>query len=251
MSDRLTLATSTGLPFLALALHFGTGLIALAAGFVAVAVRKGGTWHRWSGLVFVYAMIATGILIAGISVYEGKSIHGGALVVYLVFTAWTAVRPLPGAGRRVGIALMALAFAIAVDGYAWGFIALGWPGNQIDGVPAGMMFFMSTITLLAAVGDLRMLRAGGIQGTRRVARHLWRMCFGLFIASGSFFLGQMKFIPEPIRIVPLIMLLAVTPLVVLLYWMWRVRLRQNLRGLTAKPLQARPKANPTAVGVLT
>jgi hypothetical protein len=24
------------------------------------------------------------------------------------------------------------------------------------------------------------------------------MCFGLFVATGSFFLGQMKFIPEPL-----------------------------------------------------
>jgi hypothetical protein len=101
------------------------------------------------------------------------------------------------------------------------------------------MFFMTTIVLLAAIGDLRMLQAGGIQGTRRLARHLWRMCFGLFIASGSFFIGQMKFIPEPIRFVPLIIVLAVSPLVVLLYWMWRVRLKRNLRGMmTAKPIGA-------------
>jgi membrane protein DedA with SNARE-associated domain len=65
------------------------------------------------------------------------------------------------------------------------------------------------------------------------------MSFGLFIASGSFLLGQMKFIPEPIRVVPLIVILAVSPLVMLLYWLWRVRLRQNLRGMmTAKPIAA-------------
>jgi hypothetical protein len=242
VSDRLTLATSTGLPFLSLAFHFGTGLIALAAGFMAIAVRKGGTWHRRSGLVFVYAMIATGIAATGIAVYEGKPGNtGGALIVYLVVTAYTAVKPLPGAGRRVDIALMVLAFAIAAVGYLGGFTALGRPGNQIDGVPAGMMFFMATIVLLAVIGDARMIRAGGIQGKRRLARHLWRMCFGLFIASGSFLLGQMRFIPERIRVVPLIVVLAVSPLVMLLYWMWRVRLKQNLRGMmTAKPIEAQP-----------
>lgn len=243
MSERLTLATSAGLPFLALAFHFGTGLIALAAGFVAIAVRKGGKWHRRSGLIFVYAMIATGITAAGISVYEGKTVGGGALIVYFVFTAYTTVKPLPGAGRRVDIALMALAFTFAAASYTSGFTALGRPGNQINGVPAGMTFFIATIILLAAIGDARMIRAGGIQGTRRLARHLWRMSFGLFIASGSFFLGQMQFIPERIRVVPLIVVLAVSPLVVLLYWMWRVRLRQNLRGLmTAKPIAARRPA---------
>ena len=106
-----------------------------------------------------------------------------------------------------------------------------------------MMFFLATVILLAAIGDVRMYRAGGIQGTRRVARHLWRMSFGLFIASGSFFLGQMKFIPEPIRIVPLIFVVALSPLLLLLYWMWRVRFRHNLRGtMTAKPVEARQPA---------
>ncbi len=232
MGDRLTLATATGLPFLALAFHFATGLIALVAGFLALAVRKGGTWHRRSGLVFVYAMIATGITAVGIATYEGKPGNiGGAIIVYFVVTAYTAVKPMPGAGRRGDIALMVLAASFAAAGYASGVTALGRPGNQIDGVPAGMLFFLATINLLAAVGDARMIRAGGIQGARRLARHLWRMSFGLFIASGSFFLGQMQFIPEPIRNVPLIIVLAVSPLVLLLYWMWRVRLKQDLRGV--------------------
>jgi len=37
--------------------------------------------------------------------------------------------------------------------------------------------------------------------------------------------------PVWIRSVPVIVVLAAAPLVVLLYWMWRVRLEQNLRGL--------------------
>ena len=241
MSDRLTLATSTGLPFLVLAFHVGTGVIALVAGIIAIAARKGGKWHRRGGIVFVYTMIATGIAIAGISAYEGKPFTGGVLVIYLVFTAWTAVRPLPGGGRWADVALMVLAFTFAAGGYARAFATLGMPGSQMDGVPAGMHFFMATIILLAAVGDLRMIWAGGIRGTRRVARHLWRMCFALFIASGSFAaqLPQMKLLPPSIPLVPLIVVMGAGPLVVLLYWMWRVRLRQNLRGMmTAQPAPA-------------
>lgn len=241
MSDRLTLATSTGLPFLSLAFHFATGMIALVAGIIAIAVRKGGTWHRRSGLVFVYSMLATGITAVGIALYSGKP-AGGVVIVYFVVTAWTAVKPLTTASRRVHITLMVLAFALAAGEYVRASTALGRPGNQIGGVPAGMMIFMATILLLAAIGDFRMIRAGRIQGSRRVARHLWRMCFGLFIASGSFFLGQMKFIPEPIRILPLLLLLGVAPLLVLLYWMWRVRLKQNLRGLTTAKIPPRDPA---------
>lgn len=242
MSERLTLATSTGLPFLSLAFHFAMGLIAIAAGYVAIAARKGGTWHRRTGLVFVCAMIATGITATAISLYAGKSTFmGGMLTAYFVFTGYTAVKPLREVGRRVDIALMVFALTIAAAGYVGAFGALGRPGRQVNGVPAGMMFFMNTVVLLAVIGDVRMIRAGGIQGTRRIARHLWRMCFALFIASGSFFFGQMKFIPEPIRIMPLIVVLGVGPLVILLYWMWRVRLRHNLRGLmTAKPIERLP-----------
>ena len=234
MYDRLTLATATGLPFLSLAFHVTAGLTAIVAGYAAIAVRKGGTLHRKSGLLFVYAMVAMGLVAVGISVYEGKeSVGGGAVAAYLVFTGYTTVSPLRRGGRPVDIALMLLAFTLAAAGYALGFTALGRPGNTIEGAPAAMTFFITTILLLAALGDAKMIRDRGIAGARRLARRLWRMSFGLFIAAGSFFLGQMKFVPAPIRSVPLLFVLALTPLAVLLYWMWRVRLRQNLRGMIA------------------
>lgn len=244
MTDRLTLATSTGLPFLLLAFHVATGGIALIAGFLAMAVRKGGQWHRRSGLVFVCSMIATGIAATGVAIYGGDASNtGGIVIVYFVFTAWTAVRPMPGAGRQIDIAVAVLAFTLAAVSCTGAFTALGRPGNNLDGVPAGMLFFMGTVILLAATGDVRMILAGGIHGTRRLARHLWRMSFALFIASGSFFLGQMRSVPEPIRIVPLLVILAIAPLVLMLYWMWRVRLSRKLHGIgSAKPLEARGPA---------
>ena len=43
-------------------------LAALVAGYIAIAARKGGTWHRRSGTVFVYAMLAMGLAAVGIAV---------------------------------------------------------------------------------------------------------------------------------------------------------------------------------------
>jgi uncharacterized membrane protein YfcA len=206
-------------------------MLALAAGTIALAVAKGGRVHKQSGIVFTWAMITTGILASVLSAYEGKSIVGGIFACYLVFTAMTTVKPLPRAGRGVDVALMILAFAMALALLAGGVVVWQKPHHMLAGVPAGMILFLGTICLLAATGDLRMIREGGLRGTRRLARHLWRMCFGLFIATGSFFIGQAKFIPAPIRVMPLLFLLGIAPLVILLYWMWRVRLRRRVSGL--------------------
>src|SRR5204862_5705738 len=227
----LTIGTSSGIVWLMLVSHFGAALVALVAGTIALSVTKGGRLHKRSGLVFTGGMIATGLLAAAISVYEGKSAAGGAFAAYLVFTAATTVKPLLGAGRGLDVALMILAFTLAAVNYANGVVVWQQPGHMFAGVPAGMIFFIATICLLAAFGDLRMIREGGPRGTRRLTRHLWRMCFGLFIATGSFFLGQMQFVPAPIRVGPLLAVLGVAPLGVLLYWLWRVRLRGRVGGL--------------------
>lgn len=229
--QHLTIATSSGIVWLMLVCHFGAALIALVTGTIALSVAKGGRLHKRSGLVFTCAMIATGVLAAAISVYEGKSAAGGAFAAYLVFTAATTVKPSLGAGRDLDVALMILAFTLAAVNYADGVVVWQHPGHRFAGVPAGMIFFIATICLLAALGDFRMIRAGALRGTRRLTRHLWRMCFGFFIATGSFFLGQMQFVPAPIRVVPLLLVLAIAPLVLLLYWVWRVRLRGRVSGL--------------------
>lgn len=237
MSDRVTLATSAGLPFLALSFHVTAGTIGLVAGSVAIASRKGGKWHRGSGQLFVAAMLAMGLSAVGIALYEHKtSFASGALAAYLVFTGWTTLRPLAAMRRRADVALMLLAWLLAFGGFAQAFAAFGRPGHQIDGVPAGMSIFMSTIILLAAVGDVRMILVTNLARSQRLARHLWRMCFGLFIATGSFVaqLVRMTFMPHWTRSIAVVLLLAAGPLVVLIYWMWRVRLRQNLRGLAMR-----------------
>jgi hypothetical protein len=51
------------------------------------------------------------------------------------------------------------------------------------------------------------------------------MTFALFIAAMSFFLGQAKVIPKPIRIGPLLAIPPLAALVVMIWWLWRVRSR--------------------------
>jgi hypothetical protein len=236
----VTLATATGLLRAALLVHVGAGMVGLVTGFGAVFAAKGGRFHRKSGVIFVYAMITMGLMASAIAAYEGRLnlVIGGPFTAYLVFTAMTAVRPLDHEPRGIAVSLMLLAFALALINIGAGIDALGRPKMMVNGVPAPMILFLGTVALLAGVGDLRLIRAGEIRGTKRIARHLWRMCFGLFVASGSFFLGQMRFFPRAVRIPWLLAIPALAPLVILVYWMWRVRIRGRL------PVLARDAGSP-------
>lgn len=112
-------------------------------------------------------------------------------------------------------------------------VARGLLAKQ-PGVPLGMYFFMPSIVMLAAAGDLRMLARGGISGTARLARHLWRMCFAWFIATGSFFLGQQQAIPHVLRQQALLVPLAIMPLALLIYWLLRLSLAKHSNLVMSK-----------------
>lgn len=239
--DRVTFATSSGVVWLALAVHFAAGLASIAAGAVALSAAKGGPLHKRSGLVFSWGMVILGLTAVGIGAYEQRpgQIFAGLFAAYMVFSAMTTVKPLPGVGQRLDAALMVLAFACAAAMLSAGFTEWLDPTMKVVGRPrVGPPLVGGTIILLAAIGDLRAIRAGGLRGARRLARHLWRMCFGLFVATGSFFLGQIKFVPEPVRIVPLLLVLAFAPILFLFYWMWRVRVRGRLSGIVVSAATA-------------
>ena len=208
-----------------LPVHIIAGSIAIITGFISAFALKGAKLHRKSGMIFVYSMLVlsiTGAVIATLK-HQPANIIGGSLAFYMVITALLAVRPRDRESRLADAG--AVVIGATVGGFAMktGLEAVNTPTGTSNGVPAGMMFFFAAVAFLAAVGDLRVLLVGHLQGAQRIARHLWRMCFSLFIASGSFFLGQAKVIPKPIRILPLLAIPALLPLVLLLYWLARVR----------------------------
>jgi hypothetical protein len=118
---------------------------------------------------------------------------------------------------------MLVALTIGVCHLSFGLAAAASASSRMFGYPPALYFVFGPIALLAAVGDLRMIRAGGFQGARRLARHLWRMCFALFIAVASFFLGQPDFFPEPVRSGGLRAIPVLVVLAAMFYWMARVR----------------------------
>jgi len=69
-----------------------------------------------------------------------------------------------------------------------------------------------------------MLVRGGIAGTQRIARHLWRMCFALFVAAGSIFLARQHLFPDILQKTGALVFLSFLPLLLLVYWLVRIRL---------------------------
>jgi uncharacterized membrane protein len=222
-------------------LHILAGLVALLAGAIALAATKGDAWHRRSGTAFAWAMLfvgASGATIAAFFKPNRVNVVAGTLTFYLVATGLLAVVRSVQQSRRWLLALAAAAGAATVFAWLLAFAASASPDGKIDHIPAGPIFMFAGIGTLALVGDARVLLAGRIEGTRRLARHLWRMGYALWIATTSFFLGQAKFLPAGFRtahwnLVPVVLVLGV-----LVYWVLRVGvftrgLRRPSRGAPA------------------
>ncbi|HKW47421.1 MAG TPA: hypothetical protein VJN70_08245 [Gemmatimonadaceae bacterium] len=224
-----------------LVVHIAAGGVGLLAGYIALASTKGASTHRNSGMIFVYAMTTMALVGAGIAFVRDVApwANGpvGLLTAYLVITGLTTVRPHGSRSASLDAALLILVAAVTLTLSGFGFAVLASPSGKLYGMPAAPFLIFGVIGLLASIGDLRLIRAGGIQAIRgapRVARHLWRMSTALLIAAFSFFLGQAKVIPKPIRIVPLLIIPPLIVLAVLLYWLWRVRFRRGLRGMIVR-----------------
>jgi len=215
-----------------LVVHIAAGALAIVTGYMALFVGKGGALHRKGGMVFVYAMAVMGVTATVVALARGigGSVAGGPFVLYFVLTAVATVRPRGTASRWVEVGGLVISSSLAVANIMLGMEAVRLGGFR-DGVPAGMNFFLAAVLLLAAIGDIRVMRSGPLTGAPRIARHLWRMCFAMFIAAGSFFLGQADEFPQVLRHPALIVPPAIAPLIALVYWMWRVRIRRSLRGI--------------------
>lgn len=218
-----------------LPMHIAAGGMAIVLGAIALLVRKGGTLHRRSGLLFVYAMLAMGTSAAILALRKGLAdgnVMAAIMTVYFVGTALTTVRPASPWTRRINAAALAVALGLALVAVVGGLRGLDSPGRSPGGVPfrtiAKMSFVLATVLLLAAGGDVRIMRSGLPRGAARLARHLWRMCFALFIAAGSFFSIRervARVLPEPfttgwMRALPILLLFGA-----MFYWLWKVRRR--------------------------
>jgi uncharacterized membrane protein len=223
-----------------LPIHIAAGGLAIVLGGLALSVKKGGTIHRRSGRLFVSAMLVMSIsgAILGLRSGAAGNFFGGLGTAYFVVTALTTVRPASPWTRAINVAGLTVAAGLALLHIVAGVEAFNSPTGWRNGAPFQMLFFLAAIMTLAAIGDVRILRFGMPRGGPRLARHLWRMCFALFIAAGSFFSIRARVatvLPEPFTTAPMRALPILLVFAAMFYWLWRVRRRRTEPGSQHEP----------------
>jgi hypothetical protein len=172
-------------------------------------------------------MVVMSISAAVIAAFESEptNLTAGVLTFYFVVTGMLTVRraPTPNWMHATGAAL---AVSVGLLAFRTGYVM------ALRGRPeAAPLFIFGIVALLGAAGDTRMIRSGGIEGRPRLKRHLWRMCFAMWVAAASFFWGPPNRVPELIRYPLLFPIPVLAPIAVMLYWFWRVRAKRVVRGV--------------------
>jgi hypothetical protein len=214
--------------------HIIAGTLGMLSGFVAVFLLKGSRRHALAGKVFVIAMLilsTSGVYLAVMKSQPGN-ILGGTLTFYLVATAWITARRREGKPGIFDWGALLVVLAVAACQLTFGLEAVFSQTGLKFGFPPWPYFFMGSVALLATVGDVRMLVHGGISGSQRLARHLWRMCFALFIAAASIFLAREEIFPALLRKAGVLSLLSFLPLMLMIFWLICVRFANRYKSTT-------------------
>lgn len=182
--------------------HVIAGSLAVLSGVTALLVRKGTRPHRFAGRSFFAAMSVTALVGAYVALLapETLTVLAGVFTFYLVVSAWAAVKRKPAQSGVFEFFLGLWALSIAIAGFLFGMEALNSPDGLKDSFSSEPFFFFGGLALLAGILDLYTIVRRGISGAQRLARHLWRMCFALFIAVGSLFTGPgAQVFPDSLR----------------------------------------------------
>lgn len=230
-------------------IHITMGILGILTGFLALGLRKGSPRHRLAGNVFVVAML-TMSSVAFFMAYVGtevtppriSNILSAVFTFYLVATAWLTVRRRDGRRNLIDLAGFLVISAVVAGYITSGLKAVHSPTGMEDHYPPGVYFFFGAWALMAAVGDVRMLVLRGLTGAQRIARHLWRMCFGLWIAATSLFLGQPQVFPAWLHRTRLLVVPSLLIIVLLIYWVIRVLFTSAYKRKLPAPSAPGPEA---------
>jgi len=223
---------------LLLFLHIAGGTVGIISGAIALLARKGGRLHRAAGTVFLVSMLTMATIGAATSPFlpvpSMPNVVAGTLTLYLVATGWVAIKRENGRIGRFEKSGLGVALAIVAAGAIFILMAMNRPTGTVGKTPPQAFYVFAIVGAIAAAGDLKMILRGGLSGSSRIARHLWRMSAALTIASGSFFLGQQRIMPVFIQGSPWLFAPVIAPLLLMLFWLIRVRLMPWFKNPTQR-----------------
>ena len=207
--------------------HILGGAVGIVTGAVTLASRKGQTVHRTIGWIFVWAMATAYATGAGVAPFletgQRPNFVAGIMALYLLVSGVMAARLGEVKAGTPEVLGLLMALTLVVTGVIFMQMGAASPSGTVDGSPPQAFVLFIVAGTLAAAGELHVLVRRRLSRVSRIARHLWRMCFSLFIASGSCFLGQQQVFPPTIQESALLPILAFAPLPVMLFWLAKVR----------------------------
>ncbi len=141
--------------------------------------------------MFAGAMILSSLLgaILGLINYREFFITflAGILGLTLIASSLLTLRSDNRSPWSRGVAVINLLNMVAM--IAAGTMALKQPDTSLLGFAAEDYLFLAGMALIGFIGDVSYFLKKKIHPHQRIARHLWRMCLGFFIAAGSAFTG--------------------------------------------------------------
>lgn len=198
--------------------HFPAGTVSLVAAFATLYYPKGSLQHTYVGKYFTISMLVM-LVSGGILGWLKESpddVFLAALVLYSVFTAWLIVYHKKG--KTNWLEYMALGWIILL-----GLVAVNIDPAWEKIRDPGVYPFWVGIALLFIIGDIRNLVQGGLVGSQRIARHLWRFCFSLVWAALAFGDKIVKMLDSTIGDMPFIIVgPGLFVLSVMFYWLYRL-----------------------------
>lgn len=231
-------------------LHIGGGSVGIVSGSVALAVRKGGRLHVLAGNVFFVSMLVMASIGGFVAPFlvspqgDPKLFDSiaGFFTCYLVATSWLTVRRKAGTIGRAEVVGFVYASCLAAGAVLLGMRAASSPAGVFGGFPSTGYYGLGGIIALAAALDLKVILQRGITGSPRIARHLWRMCLALFVAVGSFFLGQQRVMPEYMQGSPWLSVPPLAVLAMMVFWLLKLRLARLINRFGRKRRLQRQEA---------
>ena len=219
-----------------LLVHVCAAMIGLISGYVALFVRKGGGLHHVAGAIFVVSMLmmsGSAAIVASLLRPVMINVIAGMLTFYLVCTSWRAAKRRQGGVTLFDLGAFLFAAMVGVAGIASGIEAARSPNGLKDQMPGTVYFIFGSVAILFAASDVHMLLRGGVTGAQRIARHFWRMCFALLIATLSAYPGQAKLFPKAIRATNLLYVPHVLLIGAMFFWLARIRSRKRPQRVTS------------------